>query len=143
MNPALRIIDKCGGFRAVAKMLGVDVSGVHRWTYPKERGGTDGRIPSRRQQPLINAALAAGIPLSPTDFFDLGDTGEPGPLALSCSDTRSVRKGCSGRCTGSGGKLLALIRLGLGALARCFVVLRRPAVGSAMLRSCGRSQRRR
>ena len=69
MTPAQRVIEKCGGEAAVAKMAGVHISRVHRWTYPKERGGTDGRIPSKHQQPLLDSARAQGIDLSPEDFF--------------------------------------------------------------------------
>lgn len=71
MNPAQRVIEKCGGPQAVAKMVGVDVSRVHRWTYPKARGGSDGLIPSQQQQALLNAARESGIDLQPADFFDL------------------------------------------------------------------------
>lgn len=68
-NVAARIIEKCGGHRAVAEMVGAHVSRVHRWTYPKERGGTGGLIPSAQQAPLLAAARARGIPLEPADFF--------------------------------------------------------------------------
>ncbi len=73
MNPAQKIIDKCGGVAAVAEMVGVHISRVHRWTYPRERGGTDGLIPSQQQQPLLEAARQRGIDLTPADFFDLPD----------------------------------------------------------------------
>lgn len=68
-NPASRVIKKCGGHRVVAEWLSVDVSQVFRWTYPKERGGTDGRIPSRHQEALLEAARAKEIRLRPADFF--------------------------------------------------------------------------
>lgn len=64
------MIEKCGGEAAVAKMAGVDVSRVYRWTYTKEQGGTDGRIPTRHQQPLLDRARAEGIDLTPADFFE-------------------------------------------------------------------------
>lgn len=70
-NIASRIIAKCGGHQQVADMLEVHVSRCHRWTYPKTRGGTDGLIPLRQQQKLIEAARARGIELSPADFFDM------------------------------------------------------------------------
>lgn len=68
-NVASRIIKKCGGFAAVAALVGVDVSRVHRWTYPKERGGTDGLIPTRQQQVLLTKAVEKGIDLTADDFF--------------------------------------------------------------------------
>lgn len=69
-TPAQRVVKKMGGPTAVAKLLGVDVSNVHRWGYPKSRGGADGRVPGKHQQELLNAARARGIDLSPDDFFD-------------------------------------------------------------------------
>jgi hypothetical protein len=69
MDVAKHVIDKCGGFDAVAEMLGCHVSRVYRWTYPPERGGTGGIIPSGRQVKLLKAARARGIELGPADFF--------------------------------------------------------------------------
>lgn len=70
MNVAQKIIKKCGGPAKVAEMVGVHVSRVHRWTYPKQRGGTDGLIPTQQQQALLDAARERGIDLTPEDFFD-------------------------------------------------------------------------
>lgn len=67
---AEKIIAKLGGPKAVAAIARVDVSAVHRWGYPRERGGTGGRIPSRHQQQLLDHARANGIDLSPSDFFE-------------------------------------------------------------------------
>lgn len=69
MNPAQHVIEKCGGPQAVAKMIGVNPSNVHRWTYPKARGGTDGLIPTQQQHALLVAARERGIDLQPADFF--------------------------------------------------------------------------
>jgi hypothetical protein len=74
---ALHVIEKCGGSQVVADMVGVDVSRVYRWTYPKERGGTDGLIPAQHQQTLLREARKRGIPLEPNDFFDIEDKGTP------------------------------------------------------------------
>lgn len=79
MNPAQKIIDKCGGVTAVAEMVGVHVSRVHRWTYPRERGGTDGLIPTKQQQILLEAARAVGVDLQPADFFDAPDDSSTPP----------------------------------------------------------------
>lgn len=68
-TPAARIIDKLGGAKRVAEIVGVDVSRVHRWTYPRERRGTGGIVPSRHQQRLLDHARANGIDLTPADFF--------------------------------------------------------------------------
>jgi hypothetical protein len=75
-NPAAQVIEKCGGPQVVAEILGVDVSRVHRWTYPKERGGSDGIIPTRHQQRLLDEARSRGIELEPADFFEPSD-GKP------------------------------------------------------------------
>lgn len=69
-NPAARVIEKCGGHKTVAEWCGVDVSRVHRWTYSKKKGGTDGLIPTKQQRRLLEKARSAGVELSPADFFD-------------------------------------------------------------------------
>jgi hypothetical protein len=69
MDVAKHVIEKCGGPEKVAEMLGCHVTRVYRWTYPAERGGTGGIIPSKRQGALLVAARARGIDLSPADFF--------------------------------------------------------------------------
>lgn len=70
MTVAERVIKKFGGPQAVAEIVGRDVSRIHRWTYPKERGGTDGRIPQPCQGALLKAAREQGIDLTPADFFE-------------------------------------------------------------------------
>lgn len=80
MNIAKRIITKCGGHAVVAAMTGVHVSRVHRWTYPKVRGGTGGLIPAQHLQTILAEAQKRGIALSPSDFFDLSND-EPGAAA--------------------------------------------------------------
>jgi hypothetical protein len=67
---ASNIIAKCGGHRIVAEWTGVDISRVHRWTYPSERGGTGGVIPAKHQPTILDKARAAGVKLSPADFFE-------------------------------------------------------------------------
>lgn len=69
-NAATNVIRKCGGPQAVSAMAGVNVSNVHRWTYPKERGGTGGVVPAKHQHTLLKKAREAGIELSPDDFFE-------------------------------------------------------------------------
>jgi hypothetical protein len=84
-TPAERVIEKCGGEQAIAKMVGVDVSRVHRWRYPKERGGTDGVIPTKHQQAILDRAREAGIDLKPEDFFDQPSS-EPGSPSVMEDD---------------------------------------------------------
>lgn len=42
---------------------------VYCWSYPKEKGGTDGVIPSTHHQAILDGARAENIPLTPADFF--------------------------------------------------------------------------
>ena len=68
-TPAETVIEICGGAKAVAEICKVDISRVHRWTYPAERGGTGGLIPSKHQARLLEGARAKGLPLKPRHFF--------------------------------------------------------------------------
>jgi len=76
MSPAERIIEKCGGAAVVAELADVHLSRVHRWTYPKDRGGSGGVVPSQNQQRILDGARARGIDLAPSDFFDSPTDGE-------------------------------------------------------------------
>lgn len=69
MEPASSIIELCGGFSAVAEMVGRSEIQVRKWTYPKERGGTDGLIPNTCQATLLEGAEKRGIALTPAHFF--------------------------------------------------------------------------
>jgi aspartate carbamoyltransferase catalytic subunit len=86
LNPAAHIIAKCGGPEAVAAMVGIHPSNVHRWTYPKDKGGTDGRVPTRHHRKLIEAARAKGITLTPDDFFHGAATVTPAPAVATDTD---------------------------------------------------------
>jgi len=72
MEPAKNIIELCGGVDAVAGIVGRDVTRIRRWTYPKERGGTGGLIPSDCAQVLMSAAVILKLPLKPEHFFPAG-----------------------------------------------------------------------
>lgn len=77
---AHRVIEKCGGAQRVADLLGIHFASVHKWRYPLARGGTGGLIPTARQQELLQKARAAGIDLSPDDFFETDTDGlDPAP----------------------------------------------------------------
>ena len=69
MEPAQTIITLCGGFAATARLAQRSEIRVRRWTYPKDRGGTGGTIPSDCQDRLLTAARAEGIGLTPAHFF--------------------------------------------------------------------------
>lgn len=64
-----RLIEKLGGVRAVAGMLNLSTQAVHKWTKPKDKGGTGGFIPAPRQIELMVAAKQRGLELNETDFF--------------------------------------------------------------------------
>lgn len=68
MEPATTIIQKCGGVAKAARYAGVEPATAYRWTYPRERGGTGGMIPTHRQAVMIRNARADGVELLPTDF---------------------------------------------------------------------------
>jgi hypothetical protein len=50
-------------------MCGIDLTWVYRWTYPVERGGTGGTVPSKHQARLLKEARARGLALKPAHFF--------------------------------------------------------------------------
>jgi len=67
---AKRIIEKFGGARRLARLLGLAPATVYKWDYPMARGGTGGLIPVEYHQPLLDLAAAERVDLSPEDFFD-------------------------------------------------------------------------
>lgn len=67
---AENVIEKFGDKATVANILGLSVTQIYRFTYPKKKGGTGGLIPAEHQQTLLNEARARGIKLFPSDFFD-------------------------------------------------------------------------
>lgn len=64
---ASEIIERCGGFRAVAERLGLDRSGVQRWTYEAPKG-TGNRIPAQHWAPIIRMAREKGLALELNDL---------------------------------------------------------------------------
>jgi hypothetical protein len=66
---AQRVIKKLGGPRRVADMLAMSTQAIYKWTWPVEKGGTGGFIPTRRQIELMVAAKQRGIILTKDDFF--------------------------------------------------------------------------
>lgn len=69
MTVAETMIKKFGGRDELARVLGVDVSQVYRWTYPKDRKGTGGSIPARHFRRLLAAAQERGIKVRPADLI--------------------------------------------------------------------------
>lgn len=69
-TPASRAIEAFGGAAELAEAVGRSVSRIHRWTYPKSRGGTDGEIPggTKMLTSILAAARDRQIPLSIGDL---------------------------------------------------------------------------
>lgn len=65
---AEKIIAKFGGPAKIAAALECDVSAVYKWTYPKDKGGTDGLIPSSSMPIVLHAADVMGIDITPQDL---------------------------------------------------------------------------
>ena len=69
-NIAESVIKKCGGAAVVASWLGITPKSVHCWKYPREKGGSDGFIPSKYQGEILLYAKENGVLLEPEDFID-------------------------------------------------------------------------
>lgn len=70
---AERVLAKFGGARRLSALLdhlgrSKDPASIYKWTYPKERGGTGGVIPTSAWKDLILAARMEGILLTSDDM---------------------------------------------------------------------------
>ena len=74
-TPATQIIEKFGSAKRLAEAIGRDPASVYRWTHPKSRGGTGGRIPRSAIPKILQAAEALGISITPDELN--GDSGHP------------------------------------------------------------------
>ena len=54
--------------RRVAEIVGRTPETVHKWRWPKSKGGTGGLIPSTPQKKLWEAAVRGEVDLSAEDF---------------------------------------------------------------------------
>ena len=69
--PIYRVLRKLGMSPAqLAVKLKVDRSTVSRWTYPKDRGGTDGAIPRLHHKPIFEIAKSEKVKLTDSDFME-------------------------------------------------------------------------
>lgn len=62
-NSAKEVIKLLKGPTAVAKVVGIHRCQVHRWTLPKDRYGTGGRVPRKHWEALLDYAQSKGIDL--------------------------------------------------------------------------------
>jgi len=67
-SQAERLINRLGGHAKVAKMLGITRAAVYQWTWPVERGGTGGLIPTTSLKALVVAARLNGHLLTSEDL---------------------------------------------------------------------------
>src|SRR3954468_20420619 len=73
LDPASSIIERLGGFSAVAKLCNLHFTQVWRWTQPRQKKGTGGTIPQRHHLHLLEIARKARVPLAAADFLPLPD----------------------------------------------------------------------
>lgn len=71
MITASDLIEKLGGFKAVAARLGITRNGVQRWTYPagKRKGGLNNRVPMKHWTSLIEMGAEVGQPITLNDLM--------------------------------------------------------------------------
>ena len=67
-DSAETIIRKADGHRVLAAWCGVAVHTVYRWTYPRSRGGTDGVIPQRYHQRILQRAEVGDVEVTAADL---------------------------------------------------------------------------
>lgn len=65
---AQRVIDAFGGASKLSELTGIDKSSVYRWTYPREKGGTEGAIPHANHGKIIAVAYLNKIKLTRSDL---------------------------------------------------------------------------
>ena len=70
---AKHVIQKCGGVNVIVEITGQDQATIHKWKYPKSKGGRGGLVPVEAQQQLMEAAREGRICITPEDFFDIPD----------------------------------------------------------------------
>lgn len=73
MALASEIIKRCGGPKTVAAWLGMERSGVQRWTYDPPRG-CGNRIPAKHWAVLILSAKLNGIDIALEDLIPAAAT---------------------------------------------------------------------
>lgn len=68
-DQATKIINKFGSPYKMAEYVRISPATIYKWTWSRERGGTDGLIPARSMQEVIRGARIAGILLTAQDLF--------------------------------------------------------------------------
>ena len=65
---AIKISEKWGGLRKMAKAMGKDPANVYRWAKPREKGGTGGLIPSSAVMDVVDLAERDNVELTAEDW---------------------------------------------------------------------------
>jgi hypothetical protein len=102
MEPAATIIEKLGGYRAVSAALGVAYTAPYRWTYPRERGGTDGRVPAKYHRVLLDLAAESGVELSAADLVCPSSSTPSVPERRASQPNTGHPRGSEGPCPEAG-----------------------------------------
>jgi len=69
-NPAYRVVSLLGGVRPTSKIADISPSAVSRWMMTSAAGGTNGRIPQKHWQTIINHAKKNKLNLRLADLSD-------------------------------------------------------------------------
>lgn len=72
-SQAERVLWKFGGVRKFCRALDelgvhLEVSGVYKWLYSREKGGTNGRIPTKAWPLILSAAKHCGLIITKDDM---------------------------------------------------------------------------
>lgn len=68
MSPAEKVIEAFGGVRRVATLLDIDRVWVWRWTQPKNKRGTGGKVPASQWQEILRHARDLEIDITLKDL---------------------------------------------------------------------------
>lgn len=68
-----RIVSKFGGWKALWNALKTagfdrDLTALYRWSYPKEKGGAGGVVPTHSMHQILEAARSEGVHLTTEDL---------------------------------------------------------------------------
>lgn len=66
-SQAERVLRKFKGARRLAVLIRRHPASVYKWTYPRERGGTGGLVPTEAWPAIAAAALVKGVKLTRND----------------------------------------------------------------------------
>jgi hypothetical protein len=68
MTVVENLISKLGR-QAIADACGIEIVQTYKWGYPRDKGGTAGRIPARHFQAILDLAKERGVKVDPWDLI--------------------------------------------------------------------------